>query len=210
MAYLDSTTINVQATLTKKGRELMASGRPLGITQFALADDEIDYSLYDPAHPLGSAYYDSAIRALPIVEATPDETQLLRYKLVTLPKSTTRIPQLELGISSISVNSNGGSTPLTPSTTSGGNARLGYTAILHNRAAGEIIGTGLENVTVGSVPVFLGDAARATALVVKGKTFEFIPNSQVTSDVTTKITIVGNETGGTKEISVTVTKVTNS
>lgn len=209
MAYLDNTTVTVDAILTKKGRELLSSGRGLGITQFALSDDEIDYSLYDPAHPLGSAYYDSAIKALPVVEATPDETQLLRYKLVTLPKSTTRIPQVDAGISSISRAYNQGSTPFTPSTSGGGNTRLGYTAILHNRRAGEIIGSGLEGVTVGSIPIFLGDVGLATAQVIKGKTFEFVPNSQVTTDVTTKITIVGNETGGTAEISVTVTAPTS-
>ncbi len=210
MAYLDNTTITVDAILTKKGRELLSSGRGLGITQFALSDDEIDYGLYDPAHPLGSAYYDSAIRALPVVEATPDETQLLRYKLVTLPKSTTRIPQVDAGISLITRAYNQGATPFNPSTTGGGNTRLGYTAILHNRRAGEIIGTGLEGVTVGSIPIFLGDVGLATAQVIKGKSFEFVPNSQVTTDVTTKITIIGNETGGTAEISVTVTAPTTS
>jgi len=209
MAYLDNTTITVDAILTKKGRELLSSGRGLGITQFALSDDEIDYSLYDTAHPLGTAYYDSAIKALPVVEATPDETQLLRYKLVTLPKSTTRIPQVDSGISTIIRQYNQGSTPFAPSTTGGGNTRLGYTAILHNRRAGEIIGSGLEGVTVGSIPIFLGDVGLATAQVVKGKSFEFIPNSQVTTDVTTKITIIGNETGGTSEISVTVTAPTS-
>jgi len=210
MAYLNNDTITVDAILTKKGRELLSSGRGLGITQFALSDDEVDYSLYDTAHPLGSAYYDSAIKALPVVEATPDETQLLRYKLVTLPKSTTRIPQVDSGITSIIRQYNQGSTPISPSTTGGGNTRLGYTAILHNRRAGEIIGTGLEGVTVGSIPIFLGDVGLATAQVVKGKSFEFIPNSQVTTDVTTKITLVGNETGGTTEISVTVTAPTTS
>ena len=210
MAYLDNTTIIVEAILTKKGRELLSSGRGLGISQFALSDDEIDYALYDSAHPLGSRYYDSAIRSLPITEPTPDETQMLRYKLVTLPKNTTRIPQIDVGIPSITRAYNGGVVAVTPSTTGGGNSRLGYTAILHNRNAGEIVGSGLDGVTVGSVPVFIGDVGLATAQVVKGKTFEFIPNSQVTSDVTTKITIVGNETGGSQVIPVTVTAPTTS
>jgi hypothetical protein len=104
MAYLDNTEITVDAILTKKGRQKLASGQSLNITKFALGDDEIDYTLYEPAHPKGSAYYDSAIRAIPITEASPDETQVLRYKLVTLPKGTTQIPLVRLGIPSISVN----------------------------------------------------------------------------------------------------------
>ena len=87
MAYLDNTEITVDAILTKKGREKLATGEGLNITRFALGDDEIDYGLYEPAHPKGSAYYDAAIKAIPILEASPDETQVLRYKLVTLPKS---------------------------------------------------------------------------------------------------------------------------
>ena len=99
MGYLDNTSITVDAILTKKGRQKLASGQSLNISKFALGDDEIDYTLYEPAHPKGSAYYDSAIKAIPIMEASPDETQVLRYKLVTLPKGTTKIPVVALGIS---------------------------------------------------------------------------------------------------------------
>ena len=53
MAYLDNTEITVDAILTKKGRQKLASGQSLNITKFALGDDEIDYTLYEPAHPKG-------------------------------------------------------------------------------------------------------------------------------------------------------------
>ena len=59
MGYLNNETITVEATLTKRGRELLASDSGLNITSFALADDEIDYKLYDPNHPGGSQYYDA-------------------------------------------------------------------------------------------------------------------------------------------------------
>jgi hypothetical protein len=95
MAYLDNTTITVDAILTKKGREKLAAGQPLNISQFALGDDEIDYTLFEPAHPKGSAFYDSAILNLPITEASPDETLVLRHKLVTLPKGTTQIARVQ-------------------------------------------------------------------------------------------------------------------
>jgi len=60
MAYLENKTIIVDATLTKKGRELLATNGNLNITAFALADDEIDYGLYQPNHPQGTAYNDFA------------------------------------------------------------------------------------------------------------------------------------------------------
>jgi hypothetical protein len=58
MAYLDNGTVTVDAILTRKGRELLAKNGNLEITSFALADDEIDYTLYQPDHPNGSAFYD--------------------------------------------------------------------------------------------------------------------------------------------------------
>jgi hypothetical protein len=73
--------------LTKKGRELLAKGDgTFNITQFALGDDEIDYTIYNPSHPSGSAYYGEAIENMPLLEAFPDETQIMKYKLATLPK----------------------------------------------------------------------------------------------------------------------------
>ena len=102
MGYLNNSTITVDAILTKKGRELLARGRDeFKITQFALADDEVDYDLYNPDHPLGNAYYGAAIENMPIVEALADETQMLKYKLVTLPKGTARIPVVSVGQTTI-------------------------------------------------------------------------------------------------------------
>ena len=96
MGYLDNTTITVDAILTKKGRELLAKGRnQFNITQFALADDEIDYDLWNPSHPGGTDYYGAVIENMPITEAVPDETQSLKYKLITLPAGTTQIPYID-------------------------------------------------------------------------------------------------------------------
>ena len=93
MGYLDNSTITVDAILTKKGRELLARGQnEFQITQFAPADDEVDYDLYNPEHPLGTAFYGAAIENMPVTEALTDESQMMKYKLVTLPKGTARIP----------------------------------------------------------------------------------------------------------------------
>jgi hypothetical protein len=204
MAYLDNTEITVDAILTKKGRQKLASGQSLNITKFALGDDEIDYTLYEPAHPKGSAYYDSAIRAIPVTEASPDETQVLRYKLVTLPKGTTQIPTVRLGVPSIGVNQLEGGVGLTPTTSPAGNASAGYTVVLTDQRAGTL--TVVRGASaVGSVPVFLGEEITTTAQVVSGLEFRFTPNPNLTIDVSTTLTVYGNETGGSQTIPVTVT-----
>ena len=85
MGYLNNQVITVDAILTKKGRELMAKGDgSFEIKSFALSDDEIDYTLYNPNHPSGSAYYGEAIENMPLLEAFPDENQMMKYKLASL------------------------------------------------------------------------------------------------------------------------------
>lgn len=204
MAYLDNTEITVDAILTKKGRQKLASGQSLNITKFALGDDEIDYTLYEPAHPKGSSYYDSAIRAIPITEATPDETQVLRYKLVTFPKGTTQIPLVTLGLPSIGVFQTEGGVGLTPTTRPDANRTAGYTMVLADQSAGTLTVTKGATAT-GTVPVFLGEEVSTTAQVVTGLEFRFTPNPSLTFDVATTITVYGNETGGSQTIPVTVT-----
>jgi len=116
MGYLNNTAVTVDAILTKKGRELLARGDgSFRITQFALSDDEIDYTLYNPTHPSGSAFYGEAIENMPLLEAFPDETQIMKYKLVTLPRGTARMPVLDIGYSSITIKQGAG-LAITPQT----------------------------------------------------------------------------------------------
>jgi len=205
MAYLDNTAgITVDAILTKKGRQKLASGQALNITKFALGDDEVDYTLFEPAHPKGSAFYDSAIRALPVTEASPDETLVLRYKLVTLPKGTPFIPIVRLGVPSISVTQTEGGVPLEPTTERSGNQSAGYTMILADQSAGTLTVT-RGATAAGVTPVFLGEEVSATAQVVSGLEFRFTPNPNLTGDVITTITVYGNETGGSQTIPVIIT-----
>jgi hypothetical protein len=97
MGYLDNSSVIVDAILTKKGRELLSrQDGSFRITQFALADDEIDYTLYNENHPNGSAFYGEAIEALPLIEAIPNENNTMISKLTTLPRGTTKIPVLIL------------------------------------------------------------------------------------------------------------------
>jgi len=116
MGYLDNSSVIVDAILTKKGRELLSrQDGSFNITQFALADDEIDYTLYNENHPNGSAYYGEAIEALPLIEAIPNENNTMVSKLVTLPRGTTKIPVLSLQSTSINVGRSANFT-ITPTT----------------------------------------------------------------------------------------------
>ena len=104
MGYLNNAVVTVDAILTKKGRELLArNDGSFRITQFALADDEIDYTLYNVNHPSGSAFYGEAIENMPLLEAFPDETQVMKYKLVTLPRGTSKLPIISSGYNNISL-----------------------------------------------------------------------------------------------------------
>ena len=116
MGYLNNSVVTVDAILTNKGRELLARGDgSFRITQFALSDDEIDYTLYNPTHPSGSAFYGQAIENMPLLEAFPETTQNLRYKLVTLPRGTAKMPVLDLGFSQVTLKQ-GASLAITPQT----------------------------------------------------------------------------------------------
>jgi len=205
MAYINNETITVDAVLTKKGRELLAAKGGLNITSYALADDEIDYSLYQPNHPQGSAYYDLAIRNTPVFEAFTDETQVLKYKLVTLPSGQTSIPVISLGQSAIYVDKDyKGEVVIVPSTNPVYNTTLGYTAILSNKDVGTVIGEQLQAATTATIPTFIGDVSSTTAQVALGIRFRFVPNSSLTTTTTTTLTVIGNESGGSISIPVTV------
>ena len=116
MGYLNNSVVTVDAILTNKGRELLARGDgSFKITQFALSDDEIDYTLYNPNNPSGSAYYGQAIENMPLLEAFPQSTQVMKYKLVTLPRGTARMPILDIGYSAISLKQ-GASLSIRPQT----------------------------------------------------------------------------------------------
>ena len=116
MGYLNNSVVTVDAILTKKGRELLARGDgSFRITQFALADDEIDYTLYNTSHPSGSAFYGEAIENMPLLEAFADENQVMKYKLATLPRGTAKLPIIEAGFASITLKQ-GASLTITPQT----------------------------------------------------------------------------------------------
>ena len=206
MGFLDNTTITVDAILTKKGRELLARGQnEFRITKFALADDEIDYNLYDTSHPNGSNFYGSVIENMPLLEAFPDENHVMRYKLVTLPKSTQAMPILEVAQSAVTLRRLNSVSIISPSTQNGSDDTLGYTFILHNQSMARLrVRAGSQVSATGTtVPFFLDEDDLPNSISVVGKSVEIRPK-RLTRTQTTQLTIVGNETAATTTINITV------
>ena len=212
MGFLDNSSVTVDAILTKRGRELLAEGRDkFSITQFALADDEVDYDLWNPAHSLGSDYYGIVIENMPILEAITDDSYLMKYKLLSLPKSTVKLPFIELSVTSISSAEEGTASTINVTTKNGGNENLGYTAILLNSDVGSISGNaGVPGTT--SPIININSYATNQALAVTGlNAFVFTPtyNLPTNQSTNTRVIIIGNETGGRAEIDITVTPKIN-
>jgi len=214
MGYLDNSSVTVDAILTLKGRELLAKGgNAFSITQFAVGDDEIDYSLWNSDHPLGTSYYGTIIENMPITEAVPDETQALKYKLITLPKQTTNIPVINVGNTRITLAAPGNSSIISPNTSNfqGGNATLGYTAILSDSTVADIqVTRALQNSVLPTAPRFIGDNEDAQSVAVAGFEFRVVAKAQMREDKTATVTIIANETGGSVTLNLTVKKVTTA
>jgi len=217
MAILNPTTVTVDAILTTKGRELLArNDGSFQITQFSLADDEIDYTLYNPNHPSGSAFYGEAIENTPVLEAFPNESQIMRYKLVTLPRGTSKLPVINLGYNSITLRQ-GASLTITPQTLNylGSTSTFeanGYTAtIADSRLVSSFTGTGITvttpisglNTTTGAV---LSVTQVGTSFSLTGTTINTLFGSTL-STLTTTITVIGRDSGARITIPLNIQKV---
>ena len=95
MGFINNTASILNAVLTKKGRQYLAkSGGEFNITKFALADDEIDYTLWDTAHPKGNDYFGAVIESTPMLEPCVDPEVVMKYKLFTMPVGTKALPYI--------------------------------------------------------------------------------------------------------------------
>jgi hypothetical protein len=216
MGYLNNTIVTVDAILTTKGRQLMAQNDgTFRITQFALADDEIDYTLYNPNHPSGSAYYGEAIDNMPLLEAFPQENQTMKYKLVTLPRGTAKLPILDLGYTSIVIKQ-GASLAITPQTLNylGGNTfeTSGYTATIgdvRTMQTFEGVGVNTPAATALNTTTTLGTSVSktvvGTTINLRATTVNTLFGSN--NALYTTLTVVGRDSGARLSIPVTVTKV---
>ena len=217
MAILNNNTVTIDAVLTAKGRELLArNDGSFRITQFSLADDEVDYTLYNPSQPSGSAFYGQAIEAMPLMEAFPDDTQIMIYKLVTLPRGTAKLPVINVGYNSISLRQ-GSTLTITPQTLN----YLGATSTFEARgyaitiadvrflstfsstgiAGSETTPTGVTS-TVGSQ---LSQTIIGTSFTLTGTTINTLFGSGL-NQITTTITVLGRDSGARITIPLTITK----
>jgi hypothetical protein len=220
MGYLNNTVVTVDAILTTKGRQLLAQNDgSFRITQFALADDEIDYTLYNPNHPSGSAYYGEALINMPLLEAFPNETQVMKYKLTTLPRGTAKLPIL--AIPSNVVLKQGQSQVITPQTLNyfGGNTfeQSGYTFTISDvRLTSTFEGVGINtpnaqalNTSTQTTGTVVSKTVIGTSLNLRGTTVNAIFPTNATAGTILQATlnIVGRDSGATATIPFQLTKV---
>ena len=219
MGYLNNSIVTVDAILTTKGRQLLAQNDgSFRITQFALADDEVDYTLYNPTQPSGSAYYGEAIQNMPLLEAFPLETQVMKYKLVTLPRGTAKMPILDLGYSAIVIKQ-GANLAITPQTLNytGGNQveTAGYTftisdvRLFNTFEAVGINTPAVQALNITNITQTLGTSVSrtvvGTTLNMRATTINTLFGSN--SQLQATLTVEGRDSGARITIPVTVTKV---
>ena len=214
MGYLNNQVVTIDAILTTKGRELLAQNNgSFRITQFALADDEIDYTLYNPTHPSGSAYYGQAIENMPLIEAIPNEMQTMKYKLVTLPRGTAKMPVLDLGYTAITLRQ-GASLAITPQTLNylGDNQLFeasGYTATIGDiRTMAEFVATGIDTPSANAAnqTVTLGTSVSktvvGTSITMRSTTINTLFGTNAA--LYTTLTVIGRDSGARLTIPVTI------
>ena len=216
MGYLNNQVVTIDAILTKKGRELLAKNDgSFRITQFALSDDEIDYTLYNPTHPSGSAFYGEAIDNMPLLEAFPDESQIMKYKLATLPRGTAKLPVLDLGYSAITLKQ-GASLAITPQTLNYlGNAQTfetsGYSVTIADvRLLNTFTGVGLNAnptnaaASTETLGTNVSKTITGTQINLRATTVNTLFGSN--TSINTTLTFVGVDSGARITIPLTITK----
>ena len=212
MGFLNNATITVDAILTKKGRELLAQGTSaFNITKFALADDEVDYKLFDVTHPNGSDFFGKVIENMPLLEALPDENHVMRYKLITLPKNTARMPVLTVYPGSVTFSAAGGlnQPSIVVNAVTANVSDNSYTFILHDQSVATMtVASGAGAGSPGaSTPFFLGedDAPNSKTVVANSVRLALVPLTPSTpaGGKATQLTVIGNDTGATQSITVT-------
>ena len=220
MGYLNNSIVTVDAILTRKGRELLArNDGSFRITQFALADDEIDYTMWDPTNPLGSAYYGQAIDNMPLLEAFPDETQAMKYLLTTLPRGTSKLPIIDLGYQVLSLYQ-GASIAITPQTLNylGGTQTYessGYVATVGDiRLLSNFNGVGINTAqaTALNSTTTLGAAVSKTVVGTTINLTSTTTNILFPAGVTqlsTSLVVVGRDSGARITIPLQLNKNTN-
>ena len=187
MGFLDSTSITVDAILTKTGRQRLSAG-DFRVTKFALSDDEIDYTLYDVTHPNGTDSYGTVIENMNLLEAIPNRVSFNSH-LVDSNTSGAKLLISPLQYTNIDAGAN---FTISPSTV--GAAEENYSFIVGN--SGIVLFIDPNGSASG---VFSSTVPSAKSVQVEPQTFVTPqPNA------TTNITVTGLSSGLVGIISVTV------
>lgn len=217
MGYLNNTSVVVDAILTDKGRQLLAQNNgSFQITQFSLSDDEVDYTLYNPNHPSGSAFYGEAIENMPIIQAFPESNEIMKYKLITLPRGTARLPVISVGYTTI-ILKQGSSISITPQTLNYLGAtstfeQSGYVATIGDvRTTAAFNGVGINtaqatnlNTSTTTVGTNVSKTVIGTTINITATTVNTLFGSNTI--LYTTLTVIGRDSGARVFIPVQITK----
>ena len=215
MGYLDNSTIVVDAVLTKQGRKLLALGQGLNISYFTLTDTGVDYSLWNPDHPSGSAYYGEAIENMPNLEALPNSAYFMRNNLLTLPRDVKALPYVTLN--GFGIGQSASYTWLVGGTsTLGINIKLenvtsedqGWQIVVPDSSLVLVSGAGWSQASIsGNVQQYLNDQDIANAVVYEagaGTATVDIDRVSTTTTRTIILTFISKSTGAYKHFNLTL------
>jgi hypothetical protein len=213
MGYLDNSTIVVDAVLTKHGRKLLAKGEGLNIKYFTLSDTGIDYSLWNPDHPSGSAYYGEAIENLPSLEALPSSTYFMRNNLITMNRDDLTLPYVKLDNKGIGVSLNLTFDPVADHSLVFGvelspDETTGWQCVVSDDSLISITSNWTRSTISGNAASYLNDVEIANAAVYEsndiGNTMINIVRTSTTTERSLTLTFISRSTGAYKHATLTL------
>jgi len=177
----------------------------------------LSFKVIDPGF-IDSLNLDLAIEAMPMLEAFPDEAQIMKYKLVTLPRGTSKLPVISLGYNVISLRQ-GATLTITPQTlnylgSTSTNESNGYTATIADiRLMSTFNGAGVNasttttdlNTTTGTK---LSKSVLGTSFTLTATTINTLFGTTLTQ-LSTTLTVIGRDSGARITIPVNIIKVNN-
>jgi len=229
MGFINNTSYILNAVLTKKGKQYLAkSDGKFNITKFALSDDEIDYTLWDAAHPKGTDYFGAVLESTPMLEPCVDPEVVMKYKLFTMDVGTKALPYIGnmtppsfLGANALTTQLTGNSTSptwayenvqLNPNTLGAEQAFAGedYSFLVLNKNVVDvgIVTDGSVNYNVGAV---YGEETGRTSKKVVGREAGIITlMGDMGTSRETSIIITGQMSGAIYVLPVKVNYVNNT
>jgi hypothetical protein len=126
---------------------------------------------------------------MPILQAYPNDQEIMKYKLVTLPRGTAKLPIIDIGYNSIALRQ-GASLSITPQTLN----YLGATSTYEPSGYVATIGTNVSKTVIG------------TTINLSATTLNTLFG--INSTLYTTLVIVGRDSGARISVPVNITKVT--